>query len=100
MDGGSASIYYCTIRAPIGDATGINLAGSGTVLGINNASLSVASGGATAGTGTGYAINGISGTFLIYGQIAYSNSIIIPYNVKVKNAITAAAVTQAFTSSP
>jgi hypothetical protein len=100
MDGGSASIVYCTIRAPIGDATGVNLAVAGVLLGINNASLSVASGGATAGTGTGYAINGVASTFLAYGQVAYSNSALIPYNVKVKNTITAAPVTQAFTSSP
>jgi hypothetical protein len=100
MDGGSASIAYCTIRAPIGDATGVNMPTAGAFLGINNASLSVASGGATAGTGTGYAINGVASTFLAYGQVAYSNSALIPYNVKVKNTITAAPVTQAFTSSP
>lgn len=100
MEGGSASIYYCTVRAPIGDATGINMTAAGVVLGINNASLSVASGGATAGTGTGYAINGVANSFLLYGQLAYSNSAVIPYNVKVKNTITAAPVTQAFTSSP
>jgi len=102
MDGGSASIAYCTIRAPIGDATGVNLAVAGVLLGINNASLSVASGGATAGTGTGYAINGpaVGNAFLAYGQVAYSNSALIPYNVKVKNTIIAAAVTQAFTVSP
>ena len=102
MESGSASIAYCTIRAPIGDATGVNLAVAGVLLGINNASLSVASGGATAGTGTGYAINGpaVGNAFLAYGQVAYSNSTLIPYNVKVKNTIIAAAVTQAFTVSP
>jgi len=100
MEGGSASIAYCTVRAPIGDATGVNLATAGAFLGINNASLSVASGGATAGTGTGYAINGVASTFLAYGQVAYSNSALIPFNVKVKNTITAVPVTQAFTSSP
>jgi hypothetical protein len=100
MEGGSASIAYCTVRAPIGDATGVNLATAGAFLGINNASLSVASGGATAGTGTGYAINGVASTFLAYGQVAYSNSALIPFNVKVKNTITAAPVTQAFKPSP
>jgi hypothetical protein len=97
--GTTASITTTTIRSPIGDSTGISITGAGAVVGMNNSVLSVASGGATAGTGTGYAISGITGAIVVAGQMAYSNSAVVPFNVKFKSTLVSiSTVTQSSTA--
>jgi hypothetical protein len=97
--GTTASITTTTIRAPIGDSTGISITGAGAVVGMNNSVLSVASGGGGgAGTGTGYAISGVAGAVVVAGQMAYSNSAIVPFNVKFKSTLSISTVTQSSTA--
>jgi hypothetical protein len=88
---------YATIRAPIGDSTGVAMT-STALLGMNNSTFSIASGGATAGTGTGYVLSGVAGSTFVAGQMAYSNSAAVPYNVKFKAGMTVLSVAQSSTA--
>jgi hypothetical protein len=95
--GTTVSMTYATIRAPIGDSTGVAMTSS-ALLGMNNSTLSIASGGATAGTGSGYAISGVAGSTFVAGQMAYSNSAVVPYNVKFKTGMSIFTVSQSSTA--
>ena len=95
--GTTVSMTYATVRAPIGDSTGVAMT-STALLGMNNSTLSIASGGATAGTGSGYAISGVAGSTFVAGQMAYSNSAVVPYNVKFKTGMSIFNVSQSSTA--
>jgi len=95
--GTSVTISYSTVRAPIGDSNGVTITG-GAIFGMNNSAFSVASGGATAGTGTGYVINGVGTSIILAGQMTYSNSLVIPYNVKFKTGTPIYNVSQSSTA--
>lgn len=93
MTGGLVTCGYTTIKNTTTNATGANLVNAGAAFGMGDATFSI-------GTGTGYCVNGVAGSFYLYGNVTYSNTAAAAYNVKVKNTLTALAVTQAFTSSP
>lgn len=93
VTGGLVTVGYSTIKNTTTNASGVNLTTAGATLGMGDATFAV-------GTGTGYCVTGVAGTFFLYGHITYSNSAAAAYNVKVKNTITSLAVTQTFTSSP
>jgi hypothetical protein len=93
VSGGLVTVGYSTIKNTTTNASGVNLTTAGASLGMGDATFAI-------GTGTGYCVTGVAGTFFLYGRITYSNSAAASYNVKVKNTITSLAVTQAFTSSP
>jgi len=93
ITGGTVFLGYSTIRNTTANSTGVNLVNAGAAFGMGNATFAIA-------TGTGYCVNGVAGSFFLYGTVSYSNSAALAYNVKVKNTITALPITQAFTSSP
>lgn len=93
ITGGTVFLGYSTIRNTTANSTGVNLVNAGAAFGMGDATFAIA-------TGTGYCVNGVAGSFFLYGPITYSNSAALAYNVKVKNTISAFPVTQVFTSSP
>ena len=93
ITGGTVFLGYSTIRNATANSTGVNLVNAGAAFGMGDATFAIA-------TGTGYCVNGVAGSFFLYGSITYSNSAALAYNVKVKNTITAFPITQAFTLSP
>lgn len=93
ISGGTVTCGYSTIKNSTTNSSGVNLTTAGAVFGMGDATFAIA-------TGTGYCVNGVASTVFLYGSITYSHSVLVSYNVKVKNTISAVAVTQVFTSSP
>jgi hypothetical protein len=97
ITGGTVTCGYSTIKNTTTNASGVNLTAGGAVIGMGDATFSIA-------TGTGYCVNGPAAATptaaYLYGNVTYSNSLAGAFNVKVKNTISAIAVTQAFTASP
>ena len=93
ISGGTVTCGYSTIKNSTANSSGVNLTTAGAVFGMGDATFAIA-------TGTGYCVNGVASTVFLYGSITYSHSALASYNVKVKNTISAVAVTQVFTSSP
>lgn len=92
ITGGTVFLGYSTIRNSTTNSTGVNLVNAGAAFGMGDATFAIA-------TGTGYCVNGVAGSFFLYGNVSYSNSAAAAYNVKVKNTISAVPTTRAFTSS-
>ena len=90
IQGGLVTVGYSTIKNTTANSSGVMLSNAGASLGMGDATFSIA-------TGTGYCVNGVTGTYFLYGRITYSHTSLTPYNVKVKTGITTAPVTQAFT---
>jgi hypothetical protein len=92
------AVSYSSITNSTTNGSGVNLTAAGTNLAMSCSSFVIA-------TGTGYCVNGPASStptaVYLYGAgISYSNSAGAAYNVKVKNTLSALAVTVAFTSSP
>lgn len=92
VSGGFVSCGYSTIKNTTTNASGVSLTQAGAAFGMGDATFAIA-------TGTGYCVTGVAGTYYMYGRVTYSHSSLSAYNVKVKNTVTSAAVTQTFTSS-
>ena len=92
MTGGFVSCGYTTIKNTTVSGSGVFLSGSSAAFGMGDSTFAI-------GTGPGYCVNGNAGTYYLYGNVTYSNSAILPYNVKVKNTVTSIPVAQAFTPS-
>ncbi len=102
VSGGVVTCGYSTIKNTTTNATGINLTTAGAFFGMGDATFAI-------GTGTGHCVNGVAGTYYLYGNVTYSHSAAsgawpgVAYNVRVKNSaggaggVTAVAVSQAFT---
>lgn len=82
-----------TLQNTTANASGVNITAAGAAFGMTNSTFAIA-------TGTGYCVRGVAGGVFLYGQINYSNSAALAYNVKLQNTLTAFAVTQAFTLAP
>ena len=82
-----------TIQNLTANSSGVNITAAGAAFGMTNSTFAIA-------TGTGYCLRGVAGGVFLYGQINYSNSAALAYNVKLQNTLTAFAVTQAFTLAP
>ena len=82
-----------TIQNLTANSSGVNITAAGAAFGMTNSTFAIA-------TGTGYCLSGVAGGVFLYGQINYSNSAALAYNVKLQNTLTAFAVTQAFTLAP
>lgn len=97
ITGGTVTCGYSTIKNTTTNASGVNLTAAGAVFGAGDATFAI-------GAGSGYCVNGPAVLTLtaayLYGNVTYSNSLAGAFNVKVKNTISAIAVTQAFTASP
>lgn len=92
VSGGFVSVGYSTIKNTTLSGSGVNLMNANSTLGMGDSTFSI-------GTGTGYCVTGVAGSFYLYGNVTYSNSAVLAYNKKVKNTVTAVAVDQSFTSS-
>ena len=94
--GGNVLATYSTIRNDTANGSGVNLVAAGSVFGAGFSTFVIA-------TGSGYCVNGPAAAtptaVYLYGSVTYSSSAAAAYNVKVKNTISAIAVTQAFTPS-
>ena len=91
-EGGVTTMGYTTVKNSTANGSGANLTTAGASLGAGVCTFAVA-------TGTGYAINGVAGTYFAYSYLTLSNTAVAAYNVKIKNSITALAVTTALTSA-
>jgi hypothetical protein len=86
-------LSYSTVSNSTTNGSGVNLVSAGASLAVSCAAFSVA-------TGTGYVVNGVASTFYLYGNgMSYANNASVAYNVKIKNTITALAVTTTLTPS-
>jgi hypothetical protein len=92
LGGGLMTVAYSTIKNTVANGSGINMTTAGASVAMADSSFVVS-------TGTGYCVNGVLGTYFLYGHINWGNTPLTPYNVKVKNVVTSSAVTQAFTPS-
>ena len=92
MTGGFVTCGYTTIKNTTVSGSGVFLSGSGAAFGMGDSTFAI-------GTGPGYCVNGNAGTYYLYGNVTYSHSAILPYNVKVKNTVTAIPVSQSFVTS-
>ena len=94
--GGTVTCGYTTIRNTTTNASGVNLTAAGATFLMGDATFFIA-------TGTGYCVNGPASAtptaVYLYGSVAYTTSLAAAFNVKVKNTISAIAITQAFTPS-
>ena len=92
LGGGLMTVAYSTVKNTVANGSGINMTTAGASVAMADSSFVVS-------TGTGYCVNGVLGTYFLYGHINWGNTALTPYNVKVKNVVTSSAVTQAFTPS-
>jgi hypothetical protein len=92
LGGGLMTVAYSTIKNTVASGSGVNMTTAGASIAMADSSFVVSA-------GTGYCVNGVLGTYFLYGHINWGNTALTPYNVKVKNVVTSSAVTQAFTPS-
>ena len=92
VSGGSFIAGYSTIKNATANGTGVNLTAAGAVCGMGDATFAIA-------TGTGYCVNGVAGSYYLYGHVTYSNSTLTSYNTRVHSTVlTAYATAQTFTA--
>jgi hypothetical protein len=96
--GGRVLATYSTIRNDTTNSSGVNLVAAGAVFGAGFSTFIIATS-SVIPPSFGYCVDGVVGSFYLHGSVTYSNSAAAAYNVKVKNTISAFAVTQAFTPS-
>ena len=83
---------WCSFANSTANGSGANIATANAFMGTVSCGFAIAA-------GTGYVINGVTGSVFFFANNSYSNTTAAAYNVKIKNLVTALAYTTTLTPS-